>query len=259
MAKWLWWWLGCCLALTAGAAERPVQPLSLSLESFLWEEFLDGERLLYERGARLAAGVEQENLARAWPGLVFLAQARFYGGRVAYQGRSQSADGTTYPLASHTDYLGGGARLLMGQRLGYLSEGPALDLYLGADFGLWLRSIAGGVDAGGRAASGYQELYRQWMLLAGVGLARPDPYRSWLGAGLSLPVWVREWVSLAGQELRPRGAPGFWVNLRMRLSPRTSLALEAAVERWRASPVAGGVFQPDSRSQRLSMGLVWAL
>jgi len=243
--RWLGWWLGCCLALGVGAAERAAQPVSLSLESFLWEEFLDGERLLYERGTRLAVGVERDNLDRPWPGLVFLARARLYGGRLSYQGRSQSADGTSYPLTTHSDYLGSGAHLLIGQRLGYLASGPALDLYLGGRFRLWLRNIASGVDAAGRQALGYQELYRQWDFLAGVGVARPGRTHSWFGAGLSLPLWVREWVSLAGQELRPRGAPGAWVHLRLAFL--------------RASPLVGGVFQPDSRSQRLALGLVWAL
>ncbi len=254
----------CCFLLLwigggAAAAEQAVapQPLSIGVEAFVWEEFYAGERLLREQGPRLLLGLERDNLQRRWPGLVYRARVRGHLARVAYRGRSQDAAGVSYPLNTVTDYLGGGARLLLGQRLGYLPDGRFLDLYLGLEGRLWLRDIRGAVDEGGRYAVGYRELYRLLAVQAAVGLGRAERGGAGLVIGASYPLRVVEWVSLGGRTLRPRGRLGGWLAFRLPPWHGVSLSLEVDWLDLGASPAVEGYFQPDSRALRLGAVFSW--
>ncbi len=246
-----------------GAAANGVRPqtVGLALESFQWEEFYAGERLLREAGLRLTLGLERNGLQRAWPGTVYWLQARAYGGRVGYEGRSQGldADGQwrSYPLSTDTDYLGGEARMLLGQRLGFTRGGRMLDLYWGLGYRMWLRNIRNGVDLGGRYAVGYREFYRLWEALLGFGLGRLGTARSWIAVGLARPLSVNEWVSLGNVALRPQPRWGAWLHIRMRQGRHNALTVDARLTRLGASPPVGEVFQPQSRAFALAMGWLW--
>ncbi len=248
---WSWGWVAVVAAQPGG------QPLTLGVEAFSWDEFYGGERLLREQGPRLLVGLERDNLHRSWPGLVYRARVRGYLGRVAYRGRSQDAAGVSFPLDTVTDYLGGEARLLLGQRLGYLPGGHFLDLYLGLEGQLWLRDIQGAVDAGGRYAVGYRELYRLLAVQAAVGVGRTEAGGAGLTLGLSYPVGVNEWVSLGARTLRPRGRVGGWLAFRLPPWRGFALSLEASVLNLGASPVVEGFFQPQSRAVRMGAVFSW--
>jgi hypothetical protein len=195
-------------APVAQAADSPQTNMQVDIQAFHWREFGGaGERLLQEKGARLAVGGAYDNFQRTNSGVLYSINGKLYLGTVNYDGQTQSGIAAT----TDTRYLGVNLEALGGYRIG---QGVSLDVFGGIGLDDWLRSIADGTSAIGTPVYGYDEYYTIAYGKVGLGFFRTlanGNYR--LQAGAKLPVYTSEYVDLGdGATLHPGIKPSVFAN-----------------------------------------------
>jgi len=238
------------------------------VQSFRWQEFLDGARVVKETGPMLSLGASVDNLGRAGKGLLFSVEGAIYGGTVDYDGQTQ--DG----VDAQTDAEYSGAYLdgLLGYRVFSIEKRYDIDVLGGLGLDSWDRDIAGGTDALGRQVRGIAEDYQ--VVSGRVGLGLQSRWARWTGylqLGLKRPLRTQEEITRLGVTLEPKSAPSVFGSLSLdRLSSgRRTFGLVLYYESYRfdESPPEPGslggspvlVFQPESKMDVVGLRLRHAL
>ena len=167
------------------AASKPVFAVNAGLESFRWEEFSGGQRLLTETGPRLVVGLTLDHLQQGDQTNPYSAEARAYLGVIDYDGQTQSG----VSAKTDVDYFGVSAEVMGGLRL----AGSRMDLLGGVGVDTWTRELQDGVTANGAVALGYREDY--FILYGKLGpgfLFRSETRRAYLQFGLKYPLYTYE-------------------------------------------------------------------
>jgi hypothetical protein len=167
------------------AASKPAFAVNAGLESFRWEEFSGGQRLLTETGPRLVVGLTLDHLQQGNQANPYSAEARAYLGVIDYDGQTQAG------VAAKTDvnYFGASAEIMGGLRL----AGSGMDLLGGLGVDTWNRELQDGVTANGSVALGYREDY--FILYGKLGpgfLFRSETRRTYLQFGIKYPLYTYE-------------------------------------------------------------------
>jgi hypothetical protein len=166
-------------------ASRPSYAVNAGVESFRWEEFSGGQRLLTETGPRLVIGLTLDHLQQGNQTNPYSAEVRAYLGVIDYDGQTQSG------VSAQTDvnYFGVSAEVMGGLRL----AGSRMDLLGGVGVDTWTRELQDGVTANGSVAQGYREDY--FILYGKLGpgfLFQNETSRSYLQFGLKYPLYTYE-------------------------------------------------------------------
>lgn len=241
-----------------------LEGVSVGVQRYEWREFADdGFKLLTERGTRVTLGIEEHNLHRRYPGLIFHMDANAWVGNVVYSGHTyNSANATLVPITTSTDYLGGSAAASVGQRYGYISRTQILDLVAGVQVDAWLRNLRSGYNELGEYAAGYRELYRIWTLKAAAALWQPfGRGRGHLQVGAKYPFHTTELISNPRVILSPGKQLSFFGRLEINnLLPlhRRRVVLVLYYDSYRFSPsaVRANVYQPESHMDVFGLSLV---
>ena len=185
----------CMIAAPAVFADEAVPKPSFAMyagvESFRWEEFSGGQRLLSETGPRLTVGFMLDHLLQADQTNPYSAEARVYLAVVDYDGQTQNG----VPVQTDVDYFGVSAEVMGGLRL---TGSPGMDLLGGLGADTWTRELQDGVAANGSAVLGYREDY--FILYGKLGpgfLFQGEASRSYLQFGLKYPLYTYERAYLA--------------------------------------------------------------
>lgn len=180
----------CMIAAPAVFADEAVPKPSLAMnagvESFRWEEFSGGQRLLSETGPRLSIGFMLDHLLQADQSNPYSAEVRIYLGVVDYDGQTQ----TGVSARTDVDYFGVNAEVMGGLRL---TGGLHVDLLGGLGLDTWTRELQDGVTANGTVALGYRENY--FILYGKLGpgfLFQSEARRAYLQFGLKYPFYTYE-------------------------------------------------------------------
>ena len=197
----------CMIAVPAAsadeAASKPAFGVNAGLESFRWEEFSGGQRLLTETGPRLAVGFTLDHLLQGNQANPYSAEARAYLGVIDYDGQTQSG----VSAKTDVDYFGVSAEAMGGLRL----AGSRMDLLGGVGVDTWTRELQDGVTANGSTALGYREDY--FILYGKLGpgfLFQNETRRSYLQFGLKYPLYTyeRAYLTSIGFDSDVELAPG---------------------------------------------------
>jgi hypothetical protein len=238
------------------------------VQSFRWQEYLDGARVVEETGPMLSLGASVDNLGRAGKGLLFSVEGAIYGGTVDYDGQTQ--DGVD--AQTDTEYSGAYLDGLLGYRLFSIDKRYDIDVLGGLGLDSWDRDIAGGTDASGRQVRGSAEDYRVVSGRLGLGLqSRWARWTGYLQLGVKRPLRTREEIARLGVTLEPKGAPSAFgrLSLDRKRSGRRTFGLVLYYESYRfdESPSEPGslggvpvlVFQPESKMDVVGLRLRHAL
>ncbi len=197
----------CMVAAPAMSADEPTSKpsfaVSAGLESFRWEEFSGGQRLLTETGPRLVVGLTLDHLLQGNQTNPYSAEARVYLGVIDYDGQTQSGASAK----TDVDYFGVSAEVMGGLRL----AGSRMDLLGGLGVDTWTRDIQDGTTANGSVARGYREDY--FILYGKLGpgfLFQNETRRSYLQFGLKYPLYTyeRAYLTSIGFDSDVELAPG---------------------------------------------------
>jgi hypothetical protein len=167
-------------------ASRPSYAVNAGVESFRWEEFSSGQRLLSETGPRLTVGLTLDHLQQGDQTNPYALEARAYLGVIDYDGQTQAG------ISAKTDvnYFGVSAEAMGGLRL---AGSLRMDLLGGLGVDTWTRDIQNGVTANGSTALGYREDY--FILYGKLGpgfLFQNETRRSYFQFGLKYPFYTYE-------------------------------------------------------------------
>ncbi len=196
MRSYLWVILALCMiaapAVSADeVASKPSFAVNAGVESFRWEEFSGGQRLLTETGPRLVVGITADHLQQGDQTNPYALEARAYLGVVDYDGQTQSG----VSAKTDVDYFGVSAEAMGGLRL---AGSPRMDLLGGVGVDTWTRELQDGTTANGSVALGYREDY--FILYGKLGpgfLFQNETSRSYLQFGLKYPLYTYERAYLA--------------------------------------------------------------
>ncbi len=178
--------LGVPVAHADEAAPKPSFAVNAGVESFRWEEFSGGQRLLSETGPRLAVGFTLDHLLQGNQANPYAVEARAYLGKIDYDGQTQAG----VSAKTDTNYFGVSAEAVGGLRL---AGSLRMDLLGGLGVDTWTRDIQDGVTANGAAALGYREDY--FILYGKLGpgfLFQSESRRAYLQFGLKYPFYTYE-------------------------------------------------------------------
>lgn len=187
--------MGCAAAGAAYSAEIDVHG---ALESFVWKEFVDSARLLKESGVLTGVGISYRN--EYSDRLILDESAEIFGGRVGYDGSTQ----TGVPTTSTVDYFVLKLKGDVGKS--FSIAGPySLEPFAGLGYRTWLRHIRNGTTSAGRPVQGYTE---QWMTLyvrlgARSGLDISENKRLFAEAGVKLPLYNQNTAYLDREGIGP--------------------------------------------------------
>jgi hypothetical protein len=253
----------CLLGLSAANADEaaPKPPLSVGagVESFRWEEFSGGRRLLRETGPRLTVGATLDYLLENDRSHPYFLEGRAYLGVVDYDGQTQAG----VAAKTDVDYFGFSAE---GLRAWRLSNSTPVDLLAGLGLDTWERNLQDGTAADGSSTSGYREDYFIIYGKLGPGfLFQGETRRAYLQFGLKYPLitYERAYLSSVGfdsdVELEPGRRLSGYLKWRMNWGretdkPRYGVTVYYDSFRLGASPVKTvtgggtlyGVYQPES-------------
>ncbi|MDO8706048.1 MAG: hypothetical protein Q7J84_13990 [Sulfuricaulis sp.] len=178
--------------------------VNAGVESFRWEEFSGGQRLLSETGPRLTVGFMLDHLLQGDQTNPYSAEARIYLGVVDYDGQTQAG----VSARTDVDYFGVNAEVMGGLRL---AGSLPMDLLGGLGMDTWTRELQDGVTANGTVALGYREDYLILYGKLGPGfLFQSETRRAYLQFGLKYPLFTYERAYLAdiGYDSDVELAPG---------------------------------------------------
>lgn len=185
-------------------APKPPFTMNVGVESFRWEEFSGGRRLLSETGPRLVVGFTLDHLLQGGHANPYALEARAYLGIIDYDGQTQ----TGVSAKTDTDYFGASAEAMGGLRL---AGSLRMDLLGGLGMDTWTRDIQNGVAANGSAVLGYKENY--FILYGKLGpgfLFQSEARRAYLQFGLKYPLYTyeRAYLTSTGFDSDVELAPG---------------------------------------------------
>ena len=187
----------CMLAVSAAHANEafpePSFAVNAGVESFRWEEFSGGQRLLSETGPRLTVGFMLDRLLQDDQINPYAVEARLYLGVVDYDGQTQSG----VSAQTDVDYFGFNAEVLGGLRP-KTKNGWQMDLLGGLGVDTWTRELQNGVTANGSVALGYREDYFIIYGKLGPGfLMNSGAGRGYFQFGIKYPLFTYERVYLS--------------------------------------------------------------
>lgn len=220
-----------CFAGAAYSAEIDVHG---AVESFVWKEFIDNERLLKESGVLTGVGVSYRD--EFSDRLIMDGSAEIFGGRVGYAGGTQ----TGIPTTSTVDYFVLNLKGDVGRS--FRMAGPyTLEPFVGLGSRIWLRRIRNGVTPAGQPVQGYAE---QWMTLytrlgARGGFDISKQRKMFAEAGVKLPLYNENTAYLSREGIGP--------DVTMRPGWAWSVFAEAGL---RADRVKAAVFYDGLRFSR---------
>ena len=276
-------WLAlAALPLTATAAGQDPDPwriwAGLGAESFLWDEFVDGEREVRESGVRFNGELGLDNAAFLAPGAQYALRSRWTYGRVDYDGTAQWLDENdnrvTAPARSNSDYTGFNMVASGGYRW-ELTPAHSVVATAGMELDSWSRNIRDTSDVDFETepenfdgtVSGYVERYFLFASRAAAGMGhRLGNWELDWRAGVRYPFFVDEYVAITNVALKPEGevSPMARMEIRHANSP-FSLLLHYETYRFDDSdevPIPGSehlVKQPRSVSSRVGMSVRYRL
>ncbi len=240
-------------SLPVFAAEPPPRQVRVYglAERFVWEEKLQGQRLLEEDGPRFGLGADFA--APLNPTLWLHGRFEVFIGQVTYDGGLQLTDGSIEPYRSHTTYHGLRGALLAATPI---TTSPRTVFWplggLGAAY--WLRTLdtkLGDADIG---PFGYEEY---WGGIQGILGGRLDWQASprqtvFLQIEGHLPIWNREVADLSNvggpssSTLAPRERPSLYGEIGWRQGRLGISGYVQTFEYDASEPNRDGFFQPDS-------------
>lgn len=194
-----------CCSWYATAGAQTVSPvinteLGGGFESFLWEEYDDGEnRLLTESGPRaFLSGIINNAFDNTGNDFILEAAVKAYAGKVDYDGQ----DNNGISVGSKTRYTGYSLELTGGYRI---RKSLAMDVLAGAGVNTWRREISDSQNAVGSPVNGILEEYtiQYYTLAAGFPLQFPS-HEGYLKIGLRRPFATRERVDRFDVTLAPQ-------------------------------------------------------
>ncbi|MDA8364009.1 MAG: hypothetical protein M0Z84_09385 [Gammaproteobacteria bacterium] len=170
------------------------------LEQYNWKEFnSSGSTLDRESGPLFVVGAGVDNFRRGTSGPIYQADGRLYWGTLVYDGQTQGG----VPLTTHSGYTGLRGEGLGGYRFARWRHG--VDLFGGAGWEYWSRSLQNALAVNGSPAFGYQEQYSILYSKLGVGFYRE--FGSWsyrIKVGGKYPLYTYEYANLGdGLRLSP--------------------------------------------------------
>lgn len=169
----------------------PTYSVNVGIESFRWEEFSGGQRLLRETGPRLTVGIMLDQLMYGDRTRPYAMEVRGYVGFIDYDGQTQAG----VPAKTDVNYFGVSGEITGGVRLAG-NSGADLLAGLGAD--TWTRDLQDGIADDGSVALGYQEDYFILYGKLGPGFRfRNGTLRSYLQFGIKYPFYTYEKVYLS--------------------------------------------------------------
>lgn len=220
----------------------------IGLDKFHWDEHDQGQKLLDEDGYLYDVGLQLDNFNMAERGTVYQFHVGYKGGKVDYDGQTQS--GT--PIDSKTKY----ENLYIEYNLGYRflsSPGMSFDLLAGIGHEQWRRILQDTTTASGTPVFGYTEKWGVTYLKATAGVNFLSPrWAHHLHLGVKAPFVVKERVDIVNADLEPKGKPaGFaeWGSdfLDEKQRPLYGLTLYYEEATFDESAVSNGFYQPDSK------------
>lgn len=239
------------LFLSAAAASAQIS-VFFTPEYFVWQEFVDGDKILEETGPRYVLGASYKTQSDE-RGFLFGAELKGYYGEMHYDGATQSG----IPVTTTTQYYGGLGevrafyRAVAGKRYSF-------DVVGGLGVEGWRRAIWG--------EGGYIE---EWLIGYGkLGVELDPKERGWLGnIGIKYPFYTDEVARLRevgfvdDVELHPGKQVSLYFEGGYRFTKSFSaLAVfdswwfdESDVERVGLA----GFFQPESRNYVAGLKLQW--
>ena len=215
------------------------------VESFTWEEFAEGERLLKESGPLFGIGGSAQ--FQVYRQLTLKGRLELFGGQVNYNGETWEGD----PVTTDANYFGTKSEVDAGWEF-LFRETLSLEPFGGLGWRYWLRDLEDTHEA-----SGYLEEWNS--LYARVG-ARGDyrftpRFKVFAEASLKLPFYNenRAHLSDVGLEdvtVRPGNKPSFYAEMGLKYSV-LRLAVFYEGLRFSKSDVVHadhdiGVYQPES-------------
>lgn len=205
-------------------ALTPRLAVELGVEAFRWQEFDDaGQRLLTEQGPRYSAALSLHNLARPQRGVLYALTLRGTAGTVDYDGQDNSGRF----VATETSYGGYRLEAMGGYRFEPTMGARFFDLVAAIGFDYWERDIRSSRNAVGAPVSGLSEDYGVAYARLGIGIAHEGgPAPGHLGAGVHLPLSIRERVTVSGAPLRLEPGRGGALFLAYRVSLRADASGE---------------------------------
>jgi hypothetical protein len=238
-----------------------------SFQYFTWEEYVDGQRILKEKGPMFGAGaavlLESPKLGGGST-LTFKAKAELFGSEVDYDGTAQNLfTGETFPASTDVTYFGTKGEIDVGWRH---TSGPYyLEPFAGAGIRWWLRDLQDGtaVDNSGNTVqvSGGEEYWFSAYARAGLrsGYQAKD-VKFFAEAGAKYPFHNENtFDSPFGGELtlEPKAEWSAFAEIGMQYKWfRPSIFYEGF--RYRDSEPVGGFYQPRSDSDIIGLNLGFA-
>src|SRR5258705_8987170 len=234
------------LLLSASAAPAQIS-IFFTPEYFVWQEFIDGNKILEETGPRYVLGATYK-MQKNERGFLFGAELKGYYGEMHYDGATQ--EGT--PVKTTTQYYGG-----LGEVRGFYravtGQEYSFDVVAGLGVEGWWRSIWG--------EGGYTE---EWLVgYAKLGVELDPKGRGWIGnVGIKYPFYTDEVARLTevgfpdDVELHPGKHVSLYFEGGYRFTKNFS-ALAVFVS-WGVdeSDVSAGFFRPGSRHRRYRVVVV---
>ena len=193
-----------CCSWYATAGAQAVSPginteLGAGFESFLWEEYDDGDnRLLTESGPRVfLSGIISNAFDNTGNNFILEAAVKAYAGKVDYDGQ----DNNGISVGSKTRYAGYSLELTGGYRI---RNSLDVDILAGAGVNAWSREISDSQNAVGSPVNGILEEYTiQYFTLAAGFPLQFSSHEGYLKIGLRRPFATRERVDRFDVTLAP--------------------------------------------------------
>lgn len=180
--------------------------LDLGVESFRWQEFDAGARLLEETGPRfrvggtwrLPVGIEQRDL--------FQLRGAIYLGNVDYDGQACTLSGSCSPFKTDATYGGATVEATYARRFG---AQPMGELFVGGGTDSWRRNIKGSGGVSG-AIEDWSVLYA----IAGGGANWTGPEaNTHARIGVKYPVYATNVPDAFDVTLRPKGRASLFARV----------------------------------------------
>lgn len=202
--------IGLTSPLAMAADDNPQVGISAGLESFGWDEFIQGAQVVKEEGVRVSVAVFLDNLARLNAGMLYAVRASGYAGNVDYDGYTWA--GTS--LTGDDYYTGADIEGLLGYRFTNIGGTYSVDALVSLGAEAWDRDMQDGHDSAGNPVNGYLEEYTIGYAKLGFGVGEQrDRWRGYGQIGVKYPFYTNEKVDEFGVELEPDGQPSPYLSV----------------------------------------------
>lgn len=192
----------CCASLLAPTAFAAESAVYLTVDSFTWKEFDDGQRMVKESGTLYGAGFMYHKEFESH--LTIRPVVELFGGKVDYDGHACDLSGSCQPAMTKTGYFGAKLEGDLG-RMFRPVESFSLEPFAGLGLRAWTRDIYNGTAADGSATAGYREKWATLYARAGLGGGADlsGKTRVFALAGVKLPLYNENTAKVSGIGLGP--------------------------------------------------------